>query len=484
MPGVETFPPLTEQTALMIRARMDADVNAGIDPYSDEWVDTTEGGVYWDLTQGDVLEIERLYDFGAVEVVAAVFPAFAWGVYLDLHGDTKNIPRKDEVAATGAVLFTGVSGTLISTGTQVGTVQLDPDTDPLSFSTLVGATLAESPGVSGLAAVISGASGTLPAGKYYYVVTAILPTGETIISNEVSATSAGGTQKAVLTWSARATATGYKVYRSTTRGQETLLATLGVVLTYDDTGAATPGPQRPATNLVEVEANTPGQSGNVDAGTITQLLTPIAGVASVINPESLSGGAEVESDALYRQRLLEDDAAPQGAGNVADYVRWAKQYPPIGYVSVQPLWAGAGTVRVIVTDQQNNPVSATVTSGLQAVLDPVAGLGHGLAPIGAIVTVATPTTVAVAVAATLTLASGYSLDDASMIPVRSDVNASLADYINSLIPGDDVILNHVKARFFAVPGVIDISGVLLNGVAANVTIAALEVAQMGTVSLA
>lgn len=80
--------------------------------------------------------------------------------------------------------------------------------------------------------------GTFGAGAQFWKVTALVPGGESAGSNEVTATLvANGTQ--VLTWTAFAGATGYKVYRGTTAGgQSVLVATVGAVLTYTDTGTA------------------------------------------------------------------------------------------------------------------------------------------------------------------------------------------------------------------------------------------------------
>jgi uncharacterized phage protein gp47/JayE len=377
------FLPLFAESTDSIRARIDADVNAGVAPTDPDFIDTTEGGIYFDLTQPVILEIERLWDALAAEVPAVMFPAFAFGDYLDEWGVTVNLARKDAVAATGTVTFTGTPGTLIATGTTVSPLQTDPDVDPPTFATTQSATI--------------GGGGTVD---------------------------------------------------------------------------------------VPIQAVETGVAGNVAAGTITQLLSANAGIAAVTNASATSGGAEVESDDDYRERILLEFSQAPGAGNASDYERWALAYPGVGHATVQPVWNGPGTVRVIVTDENNNPVSTTVVSGLQALLDPVAGQGAGLAPIGAVVTVATPTTVTVNVSATVTHASGYSLDGtAGTIATRAAITAAISEYIDNLNPDDDVYLRHVEARFFAVTGVLDVSSLLLNGAASNVVISGLQVAQLGTVTL-
>jgi uncharacterized phage protein gp47/JayE len=81
-------------------------------------------------------------------------------------------------------------------------------------------------------------------------------------------------------------------------------------------------------------------------------------------------------------------------------------------------------------------------------------------------------------------ASGYSLDGtAGTVATRAAITQAIADYVGSLAPGDTVYLRHVEARFFAVQGVLDVTSLLLNGAASNVTIGGLQVADLGTVTL-
>src|SRR5262249_32036233 len=77
------------------------------------------------------------------------------------------------------------------------------------------------------------------AGSYFYLVTAVLPTGESPASPEVTAT-APGSGKVTLTWNAVAGATGYRVYRGTTSGGESVFFTVagGGTTTFVDMGAA------------------------------------------------------------------------------------------------------------------------------------------------------------------------------------------------------------------------------------------------------
>lgn len=81
--------------------------------------------------------------------------------------------------------------------------------------------------------------GTFAAGTYYWVLTQLDANGvESIASNELNATLTLNQQQPI-NWVAVPGATGYKLYRGTTAGGENkLIATLGAVTTYTDTGAA------------------------------------------------------------------------------------------------------------------------------------------------------------------------------------------------------------------------------------------------------
>lgn len=462
MAELADFIPLRTENLDTIIARIDADINAGVDPEDDRFIDTTPGGFYSDIRTAFALEIERLWDVATTDTVAASLVEYAWGSYLDAHGQTLDVTRNDSVAATGSVTFTGTNGSLIGVGTEVSTTQNDPEEDPVSFLTTEAGT-------------ISGGSLTLA-----------------------------------------------------------------------------------------VEAVEPGAASNVATGAVNLLLSPVEGISSVTNAEAITGGADVETDAAYRDRLKLAWASTQGSGSVADYKRWALAYPGVGHVRVTPLWNGPGTVRVVVTDTDNNPVPNSVKTGLQAELDPftaetttagsqsagatltvasggtaefsstgmiyvgtqlaeyggktsntftgVTGLsgtiaaatpvrqqgsGDGLAPIGAIVTVDTASSVTVSVEATIQLAEGYTLTGgAGTLSVKDEVEEILADYINGLPPGGErppgtdtgageIVLNRVASLILRVPGVYDLtlSSLELDGSNADFAVDALEVPELGTVTL-
>jgi len=99
--------------------------------------------------------------------------------------------------------------------------------------------------------------GTFAAGVWLWTVTAVGPSGESIGPPGVTTgffTPVQLNDAVTLTWTAAPGATGYKIYRSVfdygniTATDLRLVATVGAVATYTDTGTATTSPTPPATN--------------------------------------------------------------------------------------------------------------------------------------------------------------------------------------------------------------------------------------------
>jgi phage gp36-like protein len=82
-------------------------------------------------------------------------------------------------------------------------------------------------------------SGGALTGTLYYVVTALSDAGETVLSNEVPYTVAGGNATVRLSWTQIATATSYKVYKSAVSGtyNTPCLIQQTTALTFDDDGS-------------------------------------------------------------------------------------------------------------------------------------------------------------------------------------------------------------------------------------------------------
>lgn len=475
------FLPAFSETLARIRARMDADVNAGIDPTSPAYIDTREGSFYWDLTQVTALEIVRLWDALASETIAAAFVTTAWGEYLDSHGSTFNLTRNPAIAATGVELFIGDAGVLVPTGTQVSALPSDPSLDAITFTTTnSGTTSAQLGPPSGVTVTPSGSGGSLTPNTYYYHVTTYTGYGETPGSPDQAGVITTGTGSNAITWGAVTGAVGYRIYRSIVANSlGNLIADLPG-LAYTDTGAVSPGAQEPTANQsagvrLPIIAQQPGSGGNLAAAALNLLSTVIPGIETVTNEEQTSGGADVEADDPFRSRII-GQYQGQGAGNQADYVRWSLAYTGVERANCIPIWDGPGTVLVIVALADGTPVASTIVTGLQNQLDPISGLGHGQAPIGAVVTVATTVPFDVNIAATVNFAPGYTYDGAGgTIATRAAITTALTNYLQSLNPGDTIGYQLTLAAFFQVEGVIRVPSLTINSGTSDIVLSATDV---------
>lgn len=87
----------------------------------------------------------------------------------------------------------------------------------------------------GTVALVATGAGTVPAGNYFFQVSAVTLDGETLASAEVNNTYADSLHSAKLTWTPVDNASYYKIYCGKTTGSEKLVAVIPAQ-TYDGTG--------------------------------------------------------------------------------------------------------------------------------------------------------------------------------------------------------------------------------------------------------
>lgn len=127
-----------------------------------------------------------------------------------------------------------------------------------------------------------------------------------------------------------------------------------------------------------------GKALNVGANTITEIVGGIYGVNTVTNEAAAYDGYDEETDAELLDRLLLKVRKPATSGNVYHYEQWARLVNGVFLVKVIPLWNGPGTVKVIIINNERESASTELIEKVKAVI-------AENAPIGATVTVVTPT---------------------------------------------------------------------------------------------
>lgn len=222
----------------------------------------------------------------------------------------------------------------------------------------------------------------------------------------------------------------------------------------------------------QLTAETPGTIGNDYSGPILPINT-IPGLTSAQITDILVPGDDTETDDAFRERIIEALNERPFGGNIASYKQFVPSIDGVGSVQVYPTWNGGGTVKLSILGSDWLPASETLVENVQNAVDPPPnqGLGLGMAPIGAQVTVVAPTALTVNVSATLTLASGYQIGqvqqpiedaiEAYLLSVRQawDENTSSTDVVYAA----DVYLARITAAIVGVTGVVNATNVQLNG---------------------
>lgn len=184
-------------------------------------------------------------------------------------------------------------------------------------------------------------------------------------------------------------------------------------------------------------------------------------------------GDDEEDDESLRQRAIDALTEQPFGGNVADYKRVVLAIDGVGGLQVYPHWQGGGTVKLSVMGADWMPASAQLVETVQNTVDPPPdqGLGYGTAPIGATVTVTAPETVTVNISASLSAGPGRTAEQLTG-PIREAVDAYLLSIRQAWDKPDAsgltrysswVYAARVTAAILTVPGVVNVTGLTLNG---------------------
>ena len=164
--------------------------------------------------------------------------------------------------------------------------------------------------------------------------------------------------------------------------------------------------------------------------------------------------AYVETDEELRERFFEVIRRPATSGNIYHYEQWAKEIDGINQARVKPLWNGNGTVKVIVSND-NSIVSEEIVAKCQEYINTVK-------PIGADVTVITPTSLDINITANIYIENGY-----DTVRAKLDFEQNLEKYLSNCT--DTVVYTRVASCLGSVAGVKDYSELKLNGGISNIS---------------
>lgn len=224
---------------------------------------------------------------------------------------------------------------------------------------------------------------------------------------------------------------------------------------------------------VLVACTIPGITGNRPAGAINKIVMSIDGVKAVSNQEPATGGYAAESDTELRERYLAALQEPATSGNIWHYKKWALDISGVSKAKVFPTWNGKNTVKVVIIDADHQPAGKELVERVQTYIDPgKTGRGEGVAPIGAVCTVTA--------AERIKLNIQVHLVDSGMGQVQEAIKKNIIAYLN-VIAFEQPYVSYAKIANAVndTDGVIDYSGLLVNGGVSNIVIPEGSVAILG-----
>ena len=232
----------------------------------------------------------------------------------------------------------------------------------------------------------------------------------------------------------------------------------------------------PADQEVEVAVKSVGVGSiqNLPANSVDQVDDRYEGV-EVVGSSEMTGAIDDEGDDAYKKRIINYYRSRPLSGAKRDYERWALEVPGVGSAVVQPLWAGNGTVRVLIADEDNQIASDELVDAVQQYIDPTpSGTGGGKAPIGASVTVGTMRERPIDITFNkLTIRPGYTKHE-----VERNIKRTLNEYFAE---SSSVNYNKCVALSITADGVNDFADLLLDGERDNIELADDERASVGVI---
>lgn len=212
---------------------------------------------------------------------------------------------------------------------------------------------------------------------------------------------------------------------------------------------------------------TAGSIGNVKKGSINRFPVTLPGITAVINITDFSGGYDAETDSELLERYLEKVSRPNVSGNKYHYIEWAKSVAGVGDARVIPLWNGAGTVKVVITDMENKPADTELISKVKAYIEENR-------PIGAAVTVVSASAIVINISVNL-------ITD-NTANIQKNIETAVIHYLSGeAMKKAYISYAKIGSIILSVSGVEDYSELKINGGTANIKIANDAVPTLGSV---
>lgn len=215
-----------------------------------------------------------------------------------------------------------------------------------------------------------------------------------------------------------------------------------------------------------------GVIGNVEPNTITMLFSKIDGIKSITNSERFAGGTDIEDEEHFRSRVMAAEQEENLSGADSDYVKWALEVDGVGYAFPIEEWNGPSTVKLLILDKNGQPASQNLIKATKDYIypDKVQGKNRGgKAPVGAVVTIDTASSLIISIKAKYTFTAGF-----DPVKVLTNLKADISDYLKTIkINGNinyNVIQGIVSSYILNAKGIDDFTNLTVNNGTSNITL--------------
>ena len=222
----------------------------------------------------------------------------------------------------------------------------------------------------------------------------------------------------------------------------------------------------------KVQCETVGREPNSITGALTPISSYVDNLSVAHLNRCLTEGEDEASPEEIRQIYFAQVAHDASDGNIGQYQVWCDMYDGVGNYKIVPQWNGPNTVKVYILSTSNDIATQALVNDFQNYIDPgCTGMGDGVAPIGAFVTVGTATYKPISISAEIELEEGYS--DTTI------VIESIEKYFRSIsFKSSKVAYINVGAAILNTPGVKSINNLLVNNGTQNIDLLDNEIPQL------
>lgn len=224
----------------------------------------------------------------------------------------------------------------------------------------------------------------------------------------------------------------------------------------------------------DFECQTLGTIGNgYTSGQVNRIIDPVANWETASNSTTTAGGAEIETDISYRERIKLSSGKYSTAGSENSY-KWHALSANSGIIDVAVIHAGSGAIEIYPLMADGSTTPTAVLNQVDAACNP-----EDVRPVSDSVTVIAPTAVAYDIDIEIT-----PFDFADEATIETAANAALTAFTvgkrQSL--GQDIVISQLIAAVHqSSPG--QIFKVDVSDPGADVTVSATEYGNVGTIAV-